>query len=398
MKILVAATQPPVPPINGIRLPLQRLAHGFADRGHDVMLIALADAEERRQAELPAHWRLLPGPPRATSTRQALWLARATVSGRPMRVDDVASALLPEIEQQLDDFAPDAFFGVGFELAALPRLACPSVLAVLDAVHLNVRAQAAGAAGVRRILFNREARRVRRFEATGYGRFDRWSSFRRRTARLSGTSTRNLQVDVIPNGVDTEEYRSIADVAPTPGRLLLHGTMDYEPNVRAAEFFVEDVLPLVRVDHPDAHVVVVGRSPSKRVRTLEGPHVTVTGEVDEVGHVARVRRRVRLSDGHGHGLEEQAARSDGLRTGLRARPRSRFGVSPRSQGETCSSERVPPSSRRPSPLCSATRRAGRHSAQALDATSSSTTAGMPVTAEYEAVLSRARASRRRSND
>jgi glycosyltransferase involved in cell wall biosynthesis len=282
LKILVAATQPPVPPINGVRLPLLRLAHGFAGRGHDVLLLALADAEERR-AEVPAHWRLLPGAPRATSTRRALWLARATVSGRPMRVDDVAAALRPAIERQLDDFAPDVFFGVGFELAALPRLACPSVLAVLDAVHLNVRAQAAAATGIRRMLFDREARRVRRFEANGYGRFDRVVV----VSPQDGTALRelnpHLHVDVIPNGVDAEEYRPIADVDPTPGRLLLHGTMDYEPNVRAAEFLVDDVLPLVRAEHAAAHVVVVGRSPSKRVRALEGPHVTVTGEVDEVG-------------------------------------------------------------------------------------------------------------------
>ncbi len=283
MKILVAATQPPVPPINGIRLPLLRLARGFADRGHDVMLIALADAEERRRAELPAHWRLFPGPPPATSTRRALSLVRATVSGRPMRVDDVASALLPAIEQQLDDFAPDVLFGVGFELAALPRLACPSVLAVLDAVHLNVRAQAEAATGVRRMLFDREVRRVRRFEADGYGRFDRVVVVSPEDGSALRELNAQLHVDVIPNGVDAEEHRPIADAAPTPGRLLLHGTMDYEPNVRAAELLVEEVLPLVRADHPEAHVVVVGRSPSKRVRALEGPYVTVTGEVDEVG-------------------------------------------------------------------------------------------------------------------
>jgi len=124
---------------------------------------------------------------------------------------------------------------------------------------------------------------VRRFEATGYGRFDSVVVVSPEDGSALRGLDQRLQVDVIPNGVDTEEYRPIADAAPTPGRLMLHGTMDYEPNVRAAEFFVEEVLPLVRVDHPDAHVVVVGRSPSKRVRALEGPQVTVTGEVDEIG-------------------------------------------------------------------------------------------------------------------
>ena len=190
MKILVAATQPPVPPINGIRLPLEKLAYGFATRGHDVMLIALADAEERERAKLPVDWQLLQGP-RATLSRRALWLARASVNGRPMRVDDVASALRPAIDEQLDAFSPDVFVGVGFELAGLPPLPCPSVLVVLDAVHLNVRAQAEAATGVKRILFDREAARVRTFEASGTAASTGSSSSRRKTRRRSGSWTRS---------------------------------------------------------------------------------------------------------------------------------------------------------------------------------------------------------------
>lgn len=397
MKILVAATQPPVPPINGIRLPLQRLAHGFAGRGHDVMLIALADAEERRRAKLPAHWRLLPGPPQATPTRQALWLARATVSGRPMRVDAVASALLPELEQQLDEFAPDVFFGVGFELAALPRLACPSVLTVLDAVHLNVRAQAAAAAGVRRILIDREARRVRRFEATGYGRFDTVVVVSPEDRSALRNLDPHLQVDVIPNGVDTEEYRSIADVAPTPDRLMLHGTMDYEPNVRAAEFFVEDVLPLVRVDHPDAHVVVVGRSPSKRVRTLEGPHVTVTGEVDEVGTWLASTAVYVCPMVTGTGLKNKLLEAMACERACVATSLALRGLSAEPGRDLLVGESAAELAASISALLGdqARRRALGASARRYVVEHHSWDA---VTAEYEAVLSRALASRRRSDD
>ena len=374
MKILVAATQPPVPPINGIRLPLEKLAYGFAARGHDVMLIALADAEERERAKLPVDWRLLQGP-RATLSRRALWLARATVNGRPMRVDDVASALLPAIDEQLDAFAPDVFFGVGFELAGLPPLPCPSVLVVLDAVHLNVRAQAEGATGVKRILFDREAARVRTFEASAYGRFDRVVVVSPEDASALRELDPKLAVDVVPNGVDVEEYRASADVAPTPGRLLLHGTMDYEPNVRAAELLVDEVLPLVRRRAP--------RGSRGRGRTLAVEARAHARGAARDGHrrgrrgrvVALVRRRLRLSDGHGHGHEEQAARGNGLRTGLRRdlarapRPRGGARERPASRG------RMPPSSPRLSLLSSPTQRAGRPSAQALAATSSNTTAG-----------------------
>lgn len=282
MKILVAATQPPLPPINGLRLPLQVLLRGFTARGHDVRLTALSTADERRaRATLPSNWRLLPAP-RPTPSRRALWLARAALNGRPMRVDDVAGALLPALEQELAGFAPDVLLGFGFELAALPRLARPAVFAALDAAHLNVLAQAAAATGLRRVIFDQEARRVRRFEASAYGHFDRVVVVTPEDAKALGALNSGLQLDVIPNGVDTNEYRPHPEIVPVPGRLLLHGTMDYDPNIRAAELLVNEVLPLVRTEHPDAHVVLIGRSPSKGVRALAGPHVSVTGEVDDV--------------------------------------------------------------------------------------------------------------------
>lgn len=280
MKILVAATQPPLPPINGLRLPLQVLLRGFTARGHDVRLIALSTADERR-VPAPPNWRLLPAP-RATRFRRGLWLARAARNGRPMRVDDVARALLPAIEEELDEFAPDVLLGFGFELAGLPRLARPAVFAALDAVHLNVRAQAAAATGLRRVLFDQEARRVRQFEASAYGRFDRIVVVTPEDANALCALNSRLQIDVIPNGVDAGEYRPRPEVVPVPGRLLLHGTMDYDPNVRAAELLVNEVLPRVRTERPDAHVVLIGRSPSKRVEALAGPHVRVTGEVSDV--------------------------------------------------------------------------------------------------------------------
>ena len=178
---------------------------------------------------------------------------------------------------------------------------------------------------------------------------------------------------------------------------MLHGTMDYEPNVRAAEFFVDEVLPLVRADHPDAHVVVVGRSPSKRVRTLEGPHVTVTGEVDEVGTWLASAAVYVCPMVTGTGLKNKlleamaceracVATSLALR-GLSAEPGRDLLVGESAAELAASiSALLGDQARRQALGASARRYVVEH--HSWDA----------VTAEYEAVLSRALASRRRSDD
>ena len=87
-------------------------------------------------------------------------------------------------------------------------------------------------------------------------------------------------VEVIPNGVDAGHFAPM-DLPEQPDTLTFVGAMDFPPNVAAARFLVEHVMPRVRT--PGIHVRLVGRSPAPAVRVLaERPGVEVTGEVDDV--------------------------------------------------------------------------------------------------------------------
>ena len=65
--------------------------------------------------------------------------------------------------------------------------------------------------------------------------------------------------------------------------LVFSGTMDFRPNVDAALWFAQHVLPLIRQEAPDARFVVVGQKPHRRLDVLRGrADVTLTGTVDDV--------------------------------------------------------------------------------------------------------------------
>lgn len=67
------------------------------------------------------------------------------------------------------------------------------------------------------------------------------------------------------------------------GILLFTGTMEWEPNVDAAEWMATEILPRVRVRVPRARLRIVGRNPTARVRELGGiAGVEVVGAVDSV--------------------------------------------------------------------------------------------------------------------
>ncbi len=93
------------------------------------------------------------------------------------------------------------------------------------------------------------------------------------------------QLQMVPNTV------AVAEALPAerrPYRMLLTGTFSYPPNIAAARELVDDILPAVRAQVPDATVELVGREPGPKVTGLAGATVTVVGPVPEMApHLAQ---------------------------------------------------------------------------------------------------------------
>lgn len=104
----------------------------------------------------------------------------------------------------------------------------------------------------------------------------------------------NLSAAVVPNGVDLAYYaaydRRIDPQAPDygPHAMVFTGKMDFRPNIDAAVWFAQAVLPLIRQQVPDARFIVAGKQPHSRVVALGAlPGVTVTGWVPDIrAHIA----------------------------------------------------------------------------------------------------------------
>jgi len=87
---------------------------------------------------------------------------------------------------------------------------------------------------------------------------------------------------VVPNGCDAPAD-PVSDRTPLRGEVptfLFVGALDYEPNTEAVEWFVREVLPLLRAEVPDARVRIVGRG-ADRVAWVAGvPGVDLVGPVE----------------------------------------------------------------------------------------------------------------------
>jgi polysaccharide biosynthesis protein PslH len=99
--------------------------------------------------------------------------------------------------------------------------------------------------------------------------------------RLLLSRNPRLKIDVVSNGIDTQQFRPLPWTDSHP-LLLFVGNMDYRPNIDAVSYFCERVLPLIREKVPQAEVCIVGLNPAPEVLALAGKGVRVTGTVSDV--------------------------------------------------------------------------------------------------------------------
>lgn len=107
-----------------------------------------------------------------------------------------------------------------------------------------------------------------------------------------------LKSQTVAHTIPLYAYDRIADDdVPGPsvrnGILLVAG-FAHPPNVDAATWFVQEILPLVKQKFPDVRVTLVGSNPRPEVLALISPQITVTGYVSDEA-LAQYYRNSRVS-------------------------------------------------------------------------------------------------------
>jgi glycosyltransferase involved in cell wall biosynthesis len=128
-----------------------------------------------------------------------------------------------------------------------------------------------------------QERRLRRLEAAVGAQVEAICCVSVEDAQALGQLGVKTQRVVIPNSIDTNDYDPAGFATPQllgPHDLVFTGKMDYRPNLDAAVWFAESVLPSIRAQDLQARFVVVGQRPGRAVRRLGSMEaVAITGGV-----------------------------------------------------------------------------------------------------------------------
>ena len=286
--ILFLAHRVPFPPDRGDKIRAFNIIRYLSERKR-VHLVAFADD--------PADLKRKSGLAKLTGNRQIVWRSKpqmlagvqSLLSNRPVSLTAFDNAEVHRaVETMLARHAIDTIYVFSSQMAQYVPLR-PRQKVVMDFVDMDSAKFASygeTSRGFTGWMMRREARLLGAHERAIAARADASLFVSEEEAQLFRERTGAARVHAVGNGIDTGIFDPGAQFKriDTMGELIVFtGQMDYRPNVEGVTWFVETILPHIRLRHPKARFAIVGRKPTDAVKALaKHPGVTVTGEVPDV--------------------------------------------------------------------------------------------------------------------
>jgi polysaccharide biosynthesis protein PslH len=135
---------------------------------------------------------------------------------------------------------------------------------------------------LRKRAYKIEAAKMARYEKNALARFSHIIAVSDRDRDEMLKMRPACRITVVPTGVDTEQYRVAGSASGDPPIIVFTGSMDWEPNIDAVEYFCREIWPTVLASFPNARFQIVGRNPHLRVQRLADNTIQVTGMVASV--------------------------------------------------------------------------------------------------------------------
>ena len=295
MKILLITPQLPYPPRQGTTIRNFNLLRSLAQRHTVDLLSFLAPGDSAGEAamlsELTGRFKSIEQPHRGSGRR--------VISSLSQRLPDMALRLeSPEMRLLVSEWVADGSYDIvqteGIELAQYGRLArtvAPSVerpVWVFDNHNCEYLLQKRAALT--------DLARLTRLPAGIYSLLQWWKliGYERTVCRAAdvvlavspqdATALQTLagrqEIATLVNGIAIAEFPWSMPRPQQPPTLVFTGKMDYRPNIDAALWFGDEVLPLIQAREPAVQFLIVGMNPHPRLDPLRSnPAIEITGTV-----------------------------------------------------------------------------------------------------------------------
>lgn len=149
----------------------------------------------------------------------------------------------------------------------------------MDAFSAAALRRAKTEKGFQKLFWKIENERVKKYERSIYDYFNQHSIITEQDRNLLAIPS-NKKISIVPNGVDTSYFENLHMAKRYD--IVFAGNMNYPPNIAAAIFLVEEILPKLKSQFPEVTMLIAGANPSADVLNLASDRVTVSGWMNDI--------------------------------------------------------------------------------------------------------------------
>lgn len=89
------------------------------------------------------------------------------------------------------------------------------------------------------------------------------------------------KVTVVSNGIDLDQFYFESELKRKK-QILFVGNLGYAPNVRAAQYLINELMPRLWKERPNARLMLAGARPTSWLKRINDPRIEVLGWVEEI--------------------------------------------------------------------------------------------------------------------
>ena len=285
LRILIVSPSLPYPPTWGFGIRVFQFVRHLAARNYVRVLCyprEVDDGERKALAQICDGVQVVTTPPVGSQHRRASQLA-SLPSTTPFHArEHWSAAMQAAIDACLTEWHPDIIQVESSPMCAFSYRSHAPV--VLD--EHNIESELLGRMGdaegtlLRRAYRGIEAAKYRRFETRAWRRASACLVTSAREADVVRTRASSVATHVVPNGVDCGMFRP-TDEPDRSEKVVFVGLLTYRPNLDAALYLADEVMPVVWQRNPNVSLTIVGAGLPADLRRLDRPGVKTTGWVPD---------------------------------------------------------------------------------------------------------------------
>ncbi len=216
-----------------------------------------------------------------TKVGSAWNIIRAFFNGKPLQVGYFFSASAKrKIHRLINEIKPDHVFCQLLRVAEYVKdVDIPKTLDYQDVFSKGVERRVGKSPWYKKFVLKTEYRRLLKYEEKIFSYFDNKTIISEPDRELIPHPDRN-KIEIVINGVDVDFFKPME--IKKEYDLVFIGNMGYPPNINAAKYLANIIMPLVHEKLPEASLTLAGASPHPDVQALENDKITVTGWMDDI--------------------------------------------------------------------------------------------------------------------